>query len=159
VAAADPIADLRIALSEVAQAISGDGAGIEPGLERPPQAEHGDYSSNAAMLLAGAVGKPPREIAEQLSAELSERMGASAERVEVAGPGFVNVFLATPWYREALARLVAAGEDAGIRRTEDPRRMLVEFVSANPTGPLTAAGGRHAAYGDAVARLLESTGN
>src|SRR2546430_9320543 len=80
---ADPIADLRAALREVAQTISGDGAGVEPALERPPQAEHGDYSSNAAMLLAGSVGKPPREIAERLSGELSERLGESVERGEV----------------------------------------------------------------------------
>ena len=132
---------------------------MEPGLERPPQAEHGDYSSNAAMLLAGSLGGAPREIAERLSGELSERLGESAERIEVAGPGFVNLFLSERWYRAAIAGLVAAGEDAGIRAVPEAQRTLVEFVSANPTGPLTAAGGRHAAYGDAVARLLEATGH
>ncbi len=158
-AEADPIAELRSALHDVAQALSGDGTGVEPILERPPKAEQGDYSSNAAMLLAGTLGQPPREIAERLSGELRERLGESAERVEVAGPGFVNLFLSEPWYREAIARLVAAEEDAGIRAHADSKRVLVEFVSANPTGPLTAAGGRHAAYGDAVARLLEATGD
>ena len=106
---ADPIAELRSALREVAQSISGNGAGVEPALERPPQAEHGDYSSNAAMLLAGSLGKPPREIAELLGGELSKRLGESAERIQVAGPGFVNIFLSAAWYRNALARLVAAG--------------------------------------------------
>jgi arginyl-tRNA synthetase len=158
-AKADPIAELRSAVSDAAQALSGDGAGAELALERPPQAEHGDFSSNAAMLLAGSLGKPPREIAEQLSSELQQRLGESAERVEVAGPGFVNLFLSDRWFREAIAGLVAAGEDAGIRGAAQTERVLVEFVSANPTGPLTAAGGRHAAHGDAVARLLEAAGH
>jgi arginyl-tRNA synthetase len=158
VPAPDPITELRSAVLEAAQSLSGDGAG-EPALERPPQAEHGDYSSNAAMLLAGPLGKPPREVAEQLSGELAQRLGGSAERIEVAGPGFVNLFLSERWYREAIAGLVAGGEDVGIRGASKQQRVLVEFVSANPTGPLTAANGRGGAYGDAVARLLEATGN
>ena len=144
---------------DAAQTLSGDAVGAEPALERPPQAEHGDYSSNAAMLLAGPLGQAPREVAERLRAELQERLGERAEQIEVAGPGFVNLFLSERWYRDAIAGLVAAGEDAGIRPAAKPQRVLVEFVSANPTGPLTAAGGRHAAYGDAVARLLESAGH
>jgi arginyl-tRNA synthetase len=159
VAEADPIAQLRAAVRDAAQSITGDGAGAEPTFERPPQAEHGDYSSNAAMLLAGPLGQAPREVAERLVGELRGRLGESAERIEVAGPGFVNLFLSERWYRDAIAGLVAAGEDAGIRQAARPERVLIEFVSANPTGPLTAAGGRHAAFGDAVARLLESAGN
>jgi arginyl-tRNA synthetase len=159
VADADPIAELRSAVREVAQQLSGKGTGAEATLERPPQAEHGDYSSNAAMLLAGALGKPPREVAEELRSPLAERLGASTDQIEVAGPGFVNLFLSQRWYRHAIAGLVAAGEGAGIRPAEETERVLVEFVSANPTGPLTAAGGRHAAYGDAMARLLEATGH
>ncbi|MEK6252266.1 MAG: arginine--tRNA ligase [Actinomycetota bacterium] len=158
-AEANPIAELRGAVREVAQQLSGKGAGAEATLERPPQAEHGDYSSNAAMLLAGPLGKPPREVAEELRSPLADRLGASAEQIEVAGPGFVNLFLSERWYRQAIAGLVAAGEDAGIRPAEETERVLIEFVSANPTGPLTAAGGRHAAYGDAMARLLEATGH
>ncbi len=156
---ADPIAELRATLQETARSLGGDGSGAEPGLERPPQAEHGDYSSNAAMLLAGALGKPPREIAAQLSADLQESLGGQAERIEVAGPGFVNLFLSEAWYRGAIAGLVAAGENVGIRKVAEPQRIVDEFVSANPTGPLTAAGGRHAAYGDALARLLEASGH
>jgi arginyl-tRNA synthetase len=159
VAEADPIAELRSAVREAAQQLSGKGAGAEATLERPPQAEHGDYSSNAAMLLAGPLGKPPREVAEELRSPLAERLGASAEQIEVAGPGFLNLFLSGRWYRRAIAGLVAAGEDAGIRPAEETQRVLIEFVSANPTGPLTAAGGRHAAYGDAMARLLEAIGH
>ncbi len=155
----DPIAELRGALREAALALTDGKTSAEPGLERPPQAEHGDYSSNAAMLLAGPLGEPPRDVAERLSGELGERLGESAERIEVAGPGFVNLFLADPWYRGALAGLVDAGEGLGIRRVQRPERVVIEFVSANPTGPLTAAGGRHGAHGDAVSRLLEATGN
>jgi arginyl-tRNA synthetase len=155
----DPIAELRSALRDAAQSLSGEAAATEPGLERPPQAEHGDYSSNAAMLLAGPLGEAPREIAERLGGELQARLGERADRVEVAGPGFVNLFLSERWYREAIAGLVEAGEEAGLRQAERPQRVLVEFVSANPTGPLTAAGGRHAADGDAVGRLLEAAGH
>ena len=158
-AEADPIAELRDAVREVAQQLSGQKAGAEATLERPPQAEHGDYSSNAAMLLAAPLGEAPREVAERLRGTLAERLGESAEQIEVAGPGFVNLFLSERWYRQAIAGLVAAGEDAGIRPAEETERVLIEFVSANPTGPLTAAGGRHAAYGDAMARLLEATGH
>jgi arginyl-tRNA synthetase len=158
-AAVDPIAELRGALREAALALTEGQSSAEPGLDRPPQAEHGDYSSNAAMLLAGPLGQSPRDVAERLTAELDERLGESADRIEVAGPGFVNLFLADGWYRGALAGLVEAGERLGIRQAESPERIVVEFVSANPTGPLTAAGGRHGAHGDAVSRLLEATGN
>ena len=77
----------------------------------------------------------------------------------MAGPGFVNLFLSDAWYRRALAALVAAGDDLGPAPTESPERVLVEFVSANPTGPLHVGGGRHAAYGDALVRLLEAVGH
>src|SRR5262249_41688298 len=80
-------------------------------------------------------------------------------RVEVAGPGFVNLFLSDAWYRRALAALVGAGEELGPAPTASPERINVEFVSANPTGPLHVGGGRGAAYGDAVARLLAAVGH
>ena len=128
-------------------------------LERPKKAGFGDYSTNAAMLLAPALGAPPREIAERLGERLSERLGDALDHVEVAGPGFLNVFLADAWYIAAARQIVAAGEDWGRGAPERPERVIVEFVSANPTGPLTAASGRHAAYGDALARLLELSGH
>ncbi|MGH2924071.1 MAG: arginine--tRNA ligase, partial [Solirubrobacterales bacterium] len=102
---------------------------------------------------------PPREIAERLADRLGDGLGDSLERVEVAGPGFLNLFLSDAWYRGAAAALAAAGEEIG--RPAPPataERILVEFVSANPTGPLTAASGRHAAYGDSVARVLAEAG-
>jgi arginyl-tRNA synthetase len=127
---------------------------------RPPKAEFGDYSTNAAMLLAPSLGEKPRGIADRLAAELEGRLESQLEKVEVAGPGFLNLFLADPWYRQAAAELLAAGEDLGRpAAAAEPERILVEFVSANPTGPLTAASGRHAAYGDSVTRVLELVGN
>ncbi len=91
--------------------------------------------------------------------ELKRELGELLERTEVAGPGFVNLFLADAWYRRALSGIVAVGEAYGARQAQTPERILVEFVSANPTGPLVAASGRHAAYGDALARILEHYGH
>jgi arginyl-tRNA synthetase len=154
----DPLAVLRGAVEEAAAALDGPPP-AQPTLERPPKPELGDYSTNAAMLLAPSLGSPPREIAERLREELAGRLGASAERVEVAGPGFLNVFLSDRWHREATAEVLAAGDRFGAGSPAQPERALVEFVSANPTGPLTAAGGRHAAFGDTLARLLTLAGH
>jgi len=160
-AIADPIAELRAAVNRAASTLrGGEPAGPEPTLERPPKAELGDYSSNAAMLLAAPLGENPRDVATKLAAELSEQLGAeTVDRIEVAGPGFVNLFLADGWYRRAMASLATAGEMLGPAPTDSPERILVEFVSANPTGPLHVGGGRHAAYGDALVRLLEAVGH
>jgi arginyl-tRNA synthetase len=159
--APDPIAELRSAVDRAALALrDGEPTGPEPTLERPPKAELGDYSSNAAMLLAAPLGENPRDVAARLAAELGEQLGeGTIERIEVAGPGFVNLFLADDWYRRAMASLASAGERLGPAPTGSPERILVEFVSANPTGPLHIGGGRHAAYGDALVRLLEAAGH
>ena len=154
---ADPLAQLREAVSAAAAAI-GDGSAA-PNLDRPPQPDFGDYSSNAAMLLAPVLGDAPRTIAERLGEALSERLGDAVERVEVAGPGFLNLFMTDAWYLDALAELLAAGERFGAGTAATPERVNVEFVSANPTGPITVASGRHAAYGDALCRILEYAGN
>jgi arginyl-tRNA synthetase len=159
---ADPIAELRSAVKRAARALrNGDPAGPEPTLDRPPQAELGDYSSNAAMLLAAPLGESPRDVATRVGAELERELGAQGhlDRVEVAGPGFVNLFLSDEWFRGAMATLGAAGEKLGPAPTESPERILVEFVSANPTGLLHVGGGRHAAYGDALVRLLSAVGH
>ncbi len=152
-----PIDDLRTAV-EAAAAELGNGATATPTLERPKKAGFGDYSTNAAMLLAPKLGAPPREIAERLGEALSERLGERVEKVEVAGPGFVNVYLSDAWYTAAAAHMLDAG-DWGAGTAAERERIVVEFVSANPTGPITAASGRHAAYGDALARLLEFAGH
>ena len=160
--ATDSIAELRSAVDAAARALR-DGERTEPAptLDRPPKPELGDYSSNAAMLLAGPLGDNPRAVAARLQQQLEGQLGASGslDRVEVAGPGFVNLFLSDTWYRRAVAALVAAGDELGPRPVAAPERVLVEFVSANPTGPLHVGGGRHAAYGDAVVRLLGAAGH
>ena len=155
--AGDPVAALRAAIARAAAELDGD-AGARMTLERPPKPELGDYSTNAAMLLAPGLRSAPREVAERLRELLTKALGDSAERIDVAGPGFLNVFLSDRWHREATAALLAAGERLGAGRPGRPERVLVEFVSANPTGPATAAGGRGAAFGDSLARLFELRG-
>ncbi|HEU5063337.1 MAG TPA: arginine--tRNA ligase [Solirubrobacterales bacterium] len=160
--ATDSVSALRAAVEGAARTLrDGEPTEQRPTLERPPKPELGDYSSNAAMLLAGVLQDNPRAVAERLRAELEADPGLAPdlERVEVAGPGFVNFFLADSWYLRALGDLLAAGDDLGPEPTEAPERVLVEFVSANPTGPLHVGGGRHAAYGDALSRLLEAAGH
>ena len=162
VSATDSIAELRAAVLRAALALrDGEPTGPQPTLDRPPKAELGDYSSNAAMLLAAPLGEAPRDVAARLGAELEGELGAAGSlgRIEVAGPGFVNLFLSDEWYRRAMARLGAAGDDLGPAPTAEPERILVEYVSANPTGPLHVGGGRHAAYGDSLVRLLRAAGH
>jgi arginyl-tRNA synthetase len=132
-------------------------AGAPVRLERPSRAEHGDYATNVAMQLGPKNGRPPRELAESLAAEAAKL--PHVDRAEVAGPGFLNVFLTPDWYGAALAEMLDAGAAYGGRATAVAERVQVELVSANPTGPLTVGSARNAAYGDAVARLLAFGGN
>ena len=160
--ATDSVSALRGAVEAAAQALrDGEPTEPRPTLERPPKAELGDYSSNAAMLLARYLSDNPRAVAERLRAELeaNPELAPALERIEVAGPGFVNFFLADSWYLRALGDLLGAGEDLGPRPVEAPEKVLVEFVSANPTGPIHVGTGRHAAYGDSLVRLLEAAGH
>jgi arginyl-tRNA synthetase len=157
-----PVEQLRDVVAEAAGSVRGGAAEAPPAsLERPPRAEFGDYSTNVALLLAPALKAPPREIAEAVGESLSAGLGDVVDRVEVAGPGFLNVFLADTWFRRALAQVRDAGErfGAGVIPADWRRRILVEFVSANPTGPITVASGRHAAYGDSLARVLAFGGH
>jgi arginyl-tRNA synthetase len=162
VTATDSIAALRGAVEGAARTLrEGEADDPRPTLERPPKPELGDYSSNAAMLLARHLSDSPRAVAEQLRERLvaDPALAPDLERIEVAGPGFVNFFLADSWYLRALGDLLEAGEDLGPAPAEEPEKVLVEFVSANPTGPLHVGGGRHAAYGDSLVRLLEAAGH
>jgi arginyl-tRNA synthetase len=155
-----PVTDLRAAVEAAAGALANGGsARSRPTLERPKQADHGDYATNAALVLAPVLKAPPREVAERLGGVLRDRLGETLDRVEVAGPGFLNLFLADAWYVGALDWVLAAGEGFGGSGASPPLRVNIEFVSANPTGPLTAASGRHAAFGDALARVLEFAGH
>ncbi len=157
----DPLQELRRAVGTAAAALRNGGAEtpFEARVERPKREDQGDYSTNAAMLLAPVLDAPPRVIAERIGAELEDILGAGLERAEVAGPGFLNLVLSDEWHRGALRSVLAAGERFGADGAERPERIVIEFVSANPTGPLVAASGRHAAYGDALARILEHHGH
>jgi arginyl-tRNA synthetase len=146
---ADPVKSLAGALAST--------AGSELQLERPGEAEHGDYATNVALQLAGARRRPPREIAEEI-AEAVAHLDA-VDRAEVAGPGFVNLFLRDEWFASALGEILSDGDAYGSGGAADPERVQVEMVSANPTGPVTVASGRNGAYGDAVARLFELAGH
>jgi arginyl-tRNA synthetase len=125
-------------------------------IERPKNPEHGDYATNVALRLAKPAGRPPREVAELLAAELRQHEGISS--VDVAGPGFLNITLAKGALGTLAVRAVTAGAAYGRTDTFAGHRLNLEFVSANPTGPVTLGSTRWAAVGDALARLLEATG-
>ena len=123
------------------EAALGEAAGTAVALERPGDAAHGDYATNVAMRLAGTRKQPPRAIAESL---VEQALGiAGVERAEIAGPGFVNLWLSRDWYRDALAELLAAGTAYGGGSAATRERIQVEMVSANPTGPITVASARN----------------
>lgn len=166
----DPLAQLRDTVTRVAIiARSGEadpaGAPTPAGLqvERPKRAGQGDYSTNVAMLLAPALGARPRHIAETLGAAISGALGEDLACFEVAGPGFINLTMSDGWYRRTLSAVLAAGQAFGgggaLRRDGTAERVLLEFVSANPTGPMVAANGQSAAYGDALGRILAHHGH
>jgi arginyl-tRNA synthetase len=134
-----------------------DGLGVPVTLERPNNPEHGDYATNAALRAAPLKRKAPMEIAEELRVIASGLPGV--KDAAVAPPGFVNIQLDPAWYGEALGEILAAGAEYGAGSAADHERVQVEFVSANPTGPLTVASARNAAYGDSVARLLDFAGH
>ena len=124
--------------------------------EVPRQVEHGDYAANVAMQLARAAKKPPRQIAEAIVRNFPRI--PEVERVEIAGPGFLNVFLSPAWCASTLRDVLAAGDRYGRSDALAGRRVRVEFVSANPTGPLVIVNARSAAVGDSLGRLLRGQG-
>ena len=126
-------------------------------IERGRGSGHGDYASNLAMRLAKPAGRPPRELAQALVDQLPAH--PHVERVEVAGPGFINFFLTQDAAAAAVARIHQEGREYGRSPLGAGRRVLVEFVSANPTGPLHVGHGRGAAFGSALGNLLEATGH
>src|SRR5262250_1050815 len=124
--------------------------------EVPRQAEHGDYATNVAMTLARAAKRPPRQIADAVAKNFPAM--PEVARVEVAGPGFLNVFLAPAWTSGALHEILDAGAAYGRGTSQAGRSIRLEFVSANPTGPLVIVNARAAAVGDSLARLLRAQG-
>ncbi len=127
-------------------------------IERPRDPVHGDLATNVALQLARQLKRKPRDIAEEIRTELLAELG-NAFSVEVAGPGFINVRLPASVLTEILDTIIAAGDAYGKSEDGRGRRVNVEFVSANPTGPLHVGHGRGAALGDAIAALLEATGH
>ncbi len=125
-------------------------------IERPRSAEHGDYATNVAMQLAKPAGKPPREVAALLAARIESLPGIAA--VAVAGPGFLNITLDAAAQGELARTVVVGGESYGHNDSMAGRRINLEFVSANPTGPIHMGGTRWAAVGDSLARVLVANG-
>jgi arginyl-tRNA synthetase len=154
-------ADLSAAIrAAVAAAIeAGDFPGAVPDevvVERPKNPEHGDYATNAALRLAKPAGRPAREVAEAVAARLRRTDGV--EKVDVAGPGFLNITLASGSLGELARRIVEAGAAYGRGDALAGRTVNLEFVSANPTGPVHLGHTRWAALGDSLHRLLEAAG-
>jgi arginyl-tRNA synthetase len=134
-----------------------ENAASEARVERARDPRHGDFATNAALLLAKPAGTNPRAFAEQIVAQLPK--SDLVEGVSIAGPGFINFRLSRRAFEQEVAEVLSLGESYGKSDAGAGRRVLVEFVSANPTGPLHVGHGRHAAYGASVANLLEATGH
>lgn len=126
-------------------------------VERPKRPEHGDFATNAAMTIQKLAKKPPREIATLLSARLSRAKTLTA--IEIAGPGFLNFRLAPSAFHVVLDEVLKEGSAYGRARAATGERILLEFVSANPTGPLLISHGRGAILGDAIGSVLEAAGH
>jgi arginyl-tRNA synthetase len=134
-------------------------------IESPKRPEHGDFASNVALALAKAAGRPPRAVAEAIVARLAVGGQAPLHEATIAGPGFINLRFSNAFWQRALGQVAAAGTDWGRRPPGGGAgqggalpRVLLEFLSANPTGPIHVAHGRHAAVGDTLARLLRFAG-
>ena len=134
-----------------------EATGVNPQLERTRDPKHGDFTSNIALRLSKPLGQPPRELAAALAALIPE--SALIADVRVAGPGFINLTVSADAYRRELLDIIEAGAAYGRSDWGANRRVLVEYVSANPTGPLHVGHGRHAAYGASVVNLLRATGH
>ncbi|HEX7049579.1 MAG TPA: arginine--tRNA ligase [Longimicrobiales bacterium] len=151
-----PAEALQTQLERITAELAGESVAVR--LERPRNPEHGDLATNVALALAGRLGRPPREMAEAIVAHL-DLEGAGLASAEVAGPGFINFRFARALLHARLAAILEADRAYGRSASGEGRRVQVEFVSANPTGPLHVAHGRGAALGDAIASLLEWTGH
>ncbi len=150
--------ELLAALAGTLESLS-PGAGAKAAFESPKVAAHGDFASTAAMQLAKPLGRKPRELAEEISTALRAAPAFEqwVETIEIAGPGFLNFRLKTIAKQQVVREVLAAGAAFG-RQAVTGERVLVEFVSANPTGPLHVGHGRQAALGDAICNLLASQG-
>jgi len=157
---ASPITPLARALAREASQVVG-GADATVVLDPPANPEFGDLATNVAMTLAKAARRSPRDIADDLVARLGRAGGLAGyvESAEVAGPGFINLRLTPAWFAHAARSIAEAGDAYGRGQADPVERVLIEFVSANPTGPPHVGHARQAAYGDGVARILEYAGH
>ncbi|MBM3635207.1 MAG: arginine--tRNA ligase [Actinobacteria bacterium] len=155
-----PITPLALALAREASEVAG-GADAVAMLEPPANAEFGDLATNVAMTLAKQARRNPREIADELAGRITSADGLAGyvQSAEVAGPGFINLTLSPAWFADAARAIAEAGDDYGRGQAEPRERILIEFVSCNPTGPPHVGHARQAAYGDGVARILEYAGH
>ena len=151
---------LQAALRDALSALGVDPLPETVNLERPANRDHGDWSSNVALASSKAAGRNPRELGQAIAGHLNADLPDHVEAVEIAGPGFVNFRLAHTWLHEVLRAVINDG-DARYARSDAGAgvKVNVEFVSANPTGPLHAGHARGACYGDVLARLLAATGH
>lgn len=151
-------ATLAAALNAVAcDEDSGVLSGVDIELTDPPSPEMGDFSTNLALVYAQRAGMSPRDLAQEI-ADAIEPADLSIDRLEVAGPGFINIFLHDDWLHETVAEILQTRQEYGRRDIGEGRRMQVEFVSANPVGPIHIGNARGAPYGDVVASMLEALG-
>ena len=127
-------------------------------IQRPKSPEHGDFASNIALVLAKPLGKNPREIAESIKIELQNSFSDNFDSIDIAGPGFINFRLKKSVLSELLLNIISEAKNYGRTEIGNNKRALVEFVSANPTGPLTVGHGRGAMLGDTVSNILEWNG-
>jgi arginyl-tRNA synthetase len=150
------ISMLHSLFSASLQALSLDDTSLQ--FEKPKVAEHGDIATNIAMLLAKKVGKNPRQLASDIIAHLDSDTSL-IEKIEIAGPGFINIKFTNNFFQQRLKEILAQKNNFGKNEQRNTGKTAqVEFVSANPTGPLTVGHGRNAVFGDTVARLLEWRG-
>ena len=163
--ATDPKALIEDLLRQALREKAPESANTPIIIERPKQSDHGDFSSNVALQAAKAVRMKPRDLAIALQASVAAQVSASAalseviEQPEVAGPGFLNFKLKVGAKSGIVRRILKEGRAFGTSRTAAGKKVQVEFVSANPTGPLHVGHGRQAALGDAIAALLEAQGH
>ncbi|SFV00767.1 arginyl-tRNA synthetase [Polaromonas sp. YR568] len=151
--------DLLAALAAGLEELS-PGAGDKAAFESPKVAAHGDFACTAAMQLAKPLKLNPRQVAENLRANLLTKPAFErwVDAVEIAGPGFINIRLKPAAKQETVREVLAAGAQFGVQPADPGRKMIVEFVSANPTGPLHVGHGRQAALGDAICNLFATQG-
>ena len=148
----------------VAQAVAGlpdlaeapEIASISTTVERTRDARHGEFTTNIAMRLAKSLGRNPREIATEIIGNLPD--SKLVDKVEIAGPGFINFYVSAAALHRELQDVLEKGQDYGRQTTRNTPKILLEFVSANPTGPLHVGHGRHASYGATLGNLLEAAG-